>query len=260
MAAYSIRIWDQSPYHQIWEKRYNIVDPQRTNSNIRVYSDDDLKRLLNVAILNKNGLKISNIAKLSPKQLREKVSQISRHGSKDDAQIENLLVSMIELNDKQFEKILSNCILKIGFEETFIKVLSPLFNRIGILWQTNSISPAQEHFISNLVRQKLLVAIDGQYIPAIENPKKFLLFLPEGELHELGLLFAQYMIRKNGHQVVYLGQSVPLTDIIEISKIVEPDYLFTSYINSSPVLGIATHLKELYKHFNHNNILLPACS
>lgn len=261
MAIYSIKDLEnltgiKAHTIRIWEKRYNIVDPQRTNSNIRVYTDDDLKLLLNVAILNKNGIKISSIAKLSPKQLREKVSQIARHGIKDDSQVENLLVSMIELNDKQFEKVLANSILKIGFEETFIKIISPLLNRIGILWQTDSINPAQEHFISNLIRQKLLVAIDGQYIPAIANPKKFLLFLPEGELHEIGLLFAQYMIRKTGHQVVYLGQSVPIKDVIEISKIVKPDYLFTSFINSASTEDLYLQLKAIYKHFNHITVFV----
>lgn len=261
MAAYSIKDLEnlsgiKAHTIRIWEKRYKIIQPERTNSNIRIYNDEDLKVLLNIAILNKTGMKISHIAQLSSKQLNDKVSQISRYNLKDDAQVENLLVSMIELNEKQFDKVLSNSILKIGFEETFIKILSPLFNRIGILWQTNSINPAQEHFITNLIRQKLLVAIDGQYVPAIANPKKFLLFLPEGELHEIGLLFAHYMIKKFGHQVVYLGQTVPIKDIIDIADIIDPHYLFTSYVNASTIEEINCNINLLYKHFNHIDIFI----
>ena len=259
MAIYSIKDLEnltgiKAHTIRIWEKRYKIVAPSRTNSNIRVYDDDHLKHLLNIAILNKNGIKISKIAKLTSIQLKEKVSQISQQGLKDDLLLENLLVSMIELNDMLFEKTLSTSISKIGFEETFIKILTPLFKKIGILWQTNSINPAQEHFISNLVRQKTMVAIDELPILSIENPKKFMLFLPEGELHELGLLFAQYLIRKSGHKVVYLGQSVPLTDIAEISKIVEPDYFFTSYTSSTKADKIKNELEELCGHFKRKKI------
>lgn len=214
---------------RIWEKRYNLVSPKRTSTNIRFYDDQDLKRILNISILNRNGIKISKIAQMCDEELKDKITHITQDTNDTDSQIERLCIAMIEIDEDKFENILSRAIFQQGFEQTMINLLYPFFVKIGIMWQTGTINPAQEHFISNLVRQKIITAIDGQKSQLKDNPHKFLLFLPEGELHELGLLFYSYLIKKRGHQVIYLGQSVPYEDLKSIQRIREADYFLTSF-------------------------------
>ncbi len=198
---------------RIWEKRYQIVKPSRTDTNIRYYCDDDLKRILNISILNRHGLKISRIAGMTDAQLSEQVMHLAQATGDHESQIEQLTIAMIEMDEERFEKTLSKSIMTVGFEETVLTIIYPFFDKVGMLWQTGSINPAQEHFVSNLIRQKLLVAIDSQNYPHNPESRRFLLFLPEGELHELGLLFFHYILKKHGHQVIYLGQSVPFADL-----------------------------------------------
>jgi DNA-binding transcriptional MerR regulator len=213
---------------RIWEKRFNLIIPLRTQTNIRYYTNENLKKLLNISILNRSGIKISKIAKLNDKELKEKVLMVSHKSLDTETLLENLILSTIELDELKFEDILTNLIVNNGIEDTFIKVLKPFFERIGILWQTGSIMPAQEHLISALVRQKLIVAIDSLRNHTLPDKKSFLLFLPEEELHELGLLLYQYILKKRGYPVIYLGQSVPLEDLIKIIKIKSVDCFLTS--------------------------------
>lgn len=257
MAIYSIKDLEklsgiQAHTIRIWEKRYQLVRPKRTATNIRVYTDDDLKRLLNVSFLNGNGLKISKIAKLSEIEVKDKIFQLSADISKIDNQIDALILSMIDLNEHKFEKILSRLVIQIGFEETITGVIYPFLNRIGVLWQTGSINPAQEHFVSNLIRQKLFVAIDSILVDEIPGRKRFVLFLPEGELHDIGLLYYAYIIKKSGHHVFYLGQSVPFPDLLEINKIKPYQYLLTSFTTSISqdlleeyLLALSTSFKQM---------------
>ena len=195
---------------RMWEKRYGIILPERTSTNIRFYSDKNLQKLLNISILNKNGFRISQISELSDTQIIEDVAHISDSTDSLDADINIMIMAAIDLQEELFEKTLNSSILKIGFERTFCELIFPLMLKIGVFWQIGRINACQERFISNLVRQKLLVAIDGLVGQTIMEPKSFLLFLPSGEYNEIGLLFANYLVRKSGHQVVYLGPSVPL--------------------------------------------------
>jgi MerR family transcriptional regulator, light-induced transcriptional regulator len=250
MASYSIRdLEDLSGIKahtiRIWEKRYGIVVPERTNTNIRLYSDDDLKKLLNISILNRNGLKISYLSKLSSNELKEKVIHISRETSDSNTQIENLIISMLELDEWKFDKILSDSIIRIGFEETLVQIMHPFFEKIGLLWQTGSINPAQEHFVSNLMRQKLIVAIDGQAPARREAPATFILFLHENELHELGLLFYSYLLKKKGAKVIYLGQAVPFDDLKIINRIQKADYLLTSFTTGISETSLKNYLEKM---------------
>jgi len=215
---------------RIWEKRYQLITPERTCTNIRLYSDNDLKRILNISILNRHGLKISHIANLSEAELRDKIVLLSQNTLLKDDQIENLVVAMIDLDEQRFEKHLSASILKIGFEETFHRVVYPLLDKVGMLWQSGTINPAHEHFLTNLIRQKLIVAIDGVMQPQSPTKKVFVLFLPEGELHEIGLLYYYYLIKKKGHKVLYLGSSVPLSDVAEIIRSLSPDILVSFFV------------------------------
>lgn len=240
---------------RIWEKRYGLVEPKRTGTNIRYYDDEDLKKLLNVAILNKNGHRISQIATLNKEQLSQKINSISDSHVDNESRIDDLIISMIELDERKFEKVLSTAIMQSGFEDTVIYTLYPFFKKIGILWQTGAINPAQEHFISNLVRQKMIVAIDGIVDRSDQNSKHFLVFLPEGEMHELGLLFIYYLLRKKGHKVTYLGQSVPFRDIIKVGLILNPDYFVTSFYASFNEDDVNKYLAELSETFNSKTII-----
>jgi len=255
MANYSIRDLERltgikAHTIRIWEKRYGLIDPERTSTNIRAYCDSDLKKLLNISILNKNGFKISKIAQFSPVEIAENINKLSEYFPDSESLIENLTIAMIDLDEYKFEKILSRAIIQFGFENTAIKILNPFLVKIGIMWQTGSINPAQEHFVSNLVRRKMLVAIDDQIRDTHSHGKTFVLFLPEGEMHEMSLLFASYLIRKRGHKVIYLGQSVPLNDLIEVSKSCNPDYFLTSFITSMANCDIFNYLLNITKLFS----------
>jgi DNA-binding transcriptional MerR regulator len=241
---------------RIWEKRYGIVDPNRSDSNIRSYTDEDLKKLLNVSILNRHGIKISKIANMSVQELNQKIMEVIKPESDYLSQIESLVVSMIELNEERFEKILNQSIIKIGFEESLYHIIYPFFEKIGILWQTGTINPAQEHFISNLIRMKLFVAIDS--LPNVFNPqaKKIVLFLPEWELHEIGLLTYYYLAKKHGFKVYYLGQNVPLYDLFAVSSTIEPDIIATYFVSAVNMDELKDYIEEITTHYHQQYLLI----
>ncbi len=241
---------------RMWEKRYNVVLPERTSTNIRYYQDCDLKKLLNISTLNKHGFKISQIIRMDPEEVNEKVVELSGSANDYESQINSLVVSMIELNENGFNKVLSSSILKMGFEKTVTHILYPFLEKIGLLWQIGTINPAQEHFITNLIRQKLIIAIDGQTDPPKEGGKTFLLFLPENELHEMGLLFYSYLLKKSGHKVIYLGQSVPFDDLVEILQIRETDYLFTYFVAALAPKEIPEYLRKLSKAVKNKKVFV----
>ncbi len=241
---------------RIWEKRYQLIEPERTSTNIRFYSDKDLKKLLNVSILNRNGLKISNIVTMCNDEINERIMEISETSHDSDNQIEQLIVSMIELDEHRFERILSTSVIKIGFDDTVVRLLYPFFEKIGILWQIGTIYPAQEHFVSNLLRQKLIIAIDGQSGNAKPDAKCFLIFLPSNEWHELGLLFFNYLIKKAGFKVIYLGQSVPFEDLLEVAGKHKIDYLFTSITTPLTRKKYAEYVHQLSASFGNQRIFI----
>jgi DNA-binding transcriptional MerR regulator len=211
---------------RIWEKRHRLIQPQRTNTNIRFYSDDDLKKIINVSVLNNNGLKISKIAGMSGDEMNRKILELTTTKSESSIYIDQMVIAMVELDEEKFEKILVGLTLRFGFERTVVDVIYPFLEKIGVLWQTHHISPAQEHFISNLIRQKVIVAIDSLPIPA-KTAKKVMLFLPEHELHEISLLFSSYRCRKAGFRTCYLGQAVPFDDLKSTFEVHHPQILLT---------------------------------
>ncbi|MDT8402024.1 MAG: MerR family transcriptional regulator [Bacteroidales bacterium] len=222
---------------RIWEKRYGIIKPDRTATNRRRYTDHDLRKLINISILNRKGYKISNIAALTLDEMEEKVSNISRDINQSDVQIESLVMAMINLDERAFSDLVNRSILERGLEDTFTGIIFPFLERVGVLWLTGSITPAQEHFVSNLVRQKLFANIDSQMTTRIPDRKKVLLFLPENELHEIGLLFYTYITRKSGHDVLYLGPQTPLDSVRKLIKTWKADILVTA--SSSGFSGIS---------------------
>ncbi len=241
---------------RIWEKRYGLFEPERTPTNIRYYSDEDLKKLLNVTILNRNGYKISNIVSMDNGEMNERIIEISDSFHDFTNQIEQLTLAMIDFDEVRFERVLSSSVIKIGFDETVTRILYPFFERIGVLWQIGTIYPAQEHFVSNLIRQKLIIAIDGQVGNFKVDPQTFLLFLPPNEWHELGLLFYNYLIRKAGHNVIYLGQSLPLEDLSEIQNKQKIDCLFTTFTTPISHKKYTETIMHLSQSFKENKIYI----
>lgn len=241
---------------RIWEKRYQLISPERTSTNIRYYSDGDLKKLLNVSTLNRNGLKISNIVSMDNEEINQRIMDISDTSYDYDNQIEQLIISMIDMDEHRFDRVLSSSVIKMGFDDTVIKVLYPFFEKIGVLWQIGSICPAQEHFVSALVRQKLIIAIDGQSGSYKSDSKIFLMFLPSGEWHELGLLFYSYLVKKSGYKVIYLGQSVPFEDLLEVKDRHEIDYLFTSITTPLTQTKYADYIHQLSESFGKTEIFI----
>lgn len=231
MGKYSIKDLEQlsgikAHTIRIWEKRHQLVSPSRTETNIRYYSDDDLKKIINASLLNNNGIKISRIASMTPEEMNHKVLEISAIKNDASVHIDQLVVSMVEMNEEQFDKTLGSLILRFGFERTMTEIVYAFLDKIGILWQTHNITPAHEHFISNLIRQKVIVAIDS--LPIQQSSTRIVLFLPEGELHEIGLLFYHYLVRKAGYRTYYLGQSVPHDDLVNVVKVHKPQILITN--------------------------------
>lgn len=231
---------------RMWEKRYQIITPLRTQTNIRYYGNSHLKLLLNINVLNRNGIKISRIAKMRPKELVDKVKDLSFVKTGDDDLFDGLMLSMIDLDEALFHQVFYKSVARLGFEDTINRIIFPFFNRIGIMWQIDSINPAQEHFISNMVRQKLIAATDSTVVDVNSNTKSVLLFLPENELHELGMLFFNYLLKNKGYKTIYLGQAVPLADLSRIVEISNPDMLVFSVYNIMSVGDVNAFIKKLH--------------
>ena len=218
---------------RIWEKRYNLLMPARINRNIRVYSLSDLQKILNVSLLYKNNYKISNIAKLSDNQLSEEAKAFALSEFSANYEINSLVLCMYTFDESLFQEIYSKQIKKSSFIEIFTNTYIPLLNHLGLLWQTDSIKPAQEHFISNLIYQK--IALNIALLPRIKptNDHVNILFLPFSEIHELGLFFLNYYLKLIGEKTIYLGSSIPFDDLFYInSKIKNITWINYSMIDS----------------------------
>lgn len=216
---------------RIWEKRYNIIQPHRTETNIRQYDDEQLKKLLNVSTLIVNGYKISTIAKLSKTALHEEISKLSVNNINGiEAVLNELTIAMLSYDEINFEKTISNAVLKFGFLDTMLGVVYPFLQKVGLLWSIDNAMPAQEHFTSHLIKQKLLSAIDA--LPHADSKEKYLLFLPENEFHEIGLLFSNYILRAKGIKTIYLGASVPAENIATCLKQIKPTHILNMMISN----------------------------
>jgi MerR family transcriptional regulator, light-induced transcriptional regulator len=261
MSDYSIKDLEQlsgikAHTLRIWEQRYNIINPKRTDTNIRTYDDQDLKLVLNIALLKENDYKISEIAKMSIDEINSEVMAISDKKLSYPDQIHALTIAMIDLDEDRFEKIMGTNILQSGFENTMINIIYPFLSRIGTLWVTGSIGPAQEHFMSNLIRQKVIVAIDGQMVRPNEASKSFVLYCPEGEMHEIGLLFATYILKSRNNKVIYLGQSLPFNELEFAYRIHKPDYIYAAITSSPGQDEIQSYVDKLGDTFSDSKILL----
>jgi DNA-binding transcriptional MerR regulator len=229
---------------RIWEKRYNLIAPGRTETQIRKYSDEELKDLLIVSLLYKNNVKISKIAEMNSSQRSSKMLEFT--SSTIDESTQELILSLIEMDEIRFKETIQNNIDKTGLEDTFSNLLVPFLDRLGIMYLVGTINPAQEHFISTLTRQKIISEIDKLPIPSKEE-KPVLLYLPEHEWHELSLLFYQFILRKRGVSTLYFGQSLPYNSLIESIGIVQPKALLTSWLTSIEEQFIIDYFSQLKK-------------
>jgi len=241
---------------RIWEVRYKLFKPHRTDTNIRLYSNDDIRKLLNVALLNNHGLKISKIATLSNSEISSKALEILSTEDTFQSQIDSLTMAMVEIDEDRFELVVSNSILKFGLEDTITQIIYPFLVKVGVLWRTESINPGQEHFITNLIRQKIIAATDAQVMQITDDSKKFLLYLPENELHEISILFYNYLIRKNKYKTIYLGQSVPFEDVVKLCDSIQPTHVITVLTAGIRSKKVLEYIEQLSKKCNKQKILL----
>jgi MerR family transcriptional regulator, light-induced transcriptional regulator len=235
---------------RIWEKRYEIITPNRTDTNIRYYSTDELKKLVNITILNRAGYKISKIARMDIEALNQKVVEVSRELNINDQIIDNLILSMVDFDESLFEKTFSKSLIKKGFEDTFEETIFPFLRKVVLLWQTNAISSVHKGFINNLIRKKLIVGLDSIDKEPLPGSKKFVLYLPTDERNEIELLYYSYVIKRNGHQVKFLGQDILLEDLIEYIKKGSTDYLLTSYTVAIFSDDFEEYFRAIYKECN----------
>jgi MerR family transcriptional regulator, light-induced transcriptional regulator len=215
---------------RIWEQRYALLKPQRTDTNIRYYSNDELKNLLNIALLNKYGYKISHITNMSQQQVKDKILLLNNAEANIEKIITELIQYMVDMEMEQFESILNKFISSKGIERTINQIIFPFLDKIGILWQTDNVNPAQEHIVTNIIRQKLIVGIEN-VVPFFGSKKTVLLFMPEGEHHEMGLLYVNFMMKSRGIKTIYLGANVPTKDLGIVIEVKKPDFLY-SHITS----------------------------
>lgn len=216
---------------RIWERRYEFLKPKRTKSNIRFYSDQELRKLLNINLLINTGYRVSKIDQMTEEEFQTLVLELHANPSGKYADDINMLVlSMLNLNEEDFEVVFKRNVMRNGLLTTVTDLIYPFLDHVGILWSTFKAIPAQEHFISNLIRQKIISAIDSIPNPRIEVPK-IIFFLPEGETHEIGLLLATYIAKDLGWKIFYLGQNVPFDNIVEIQDTIKADLMMTILVN-----------------------------
>jgi len=232
MAIYSIRDLEKltgikAHTIRIWEQRYGLIEPARTDTNIRYYTDENLRHLFNIALLNRNGFKISKLAKMRQEEVAIRVAEISENNGSQNAQIDALTLAMIDLDEQGFEHVFSAYVWEHGFERTMLELIYPFLDKLNVLWLTNSISPAHEKFVGNLIRRKLMSAIDKESVQLPKDAKTFVLYTPENESQELTLLFVQYLLRTRQLKVVYLGANTSLNDLRDACQPLRPDYVFT---------------------------------
>ncbi len=244
---------------RIWEQRYSALNPTRSEGNTRYYSNDQLRRLLNIVSLMGHEYKISELCAMPDEMLFKIIKSHLKNLSSPDLAIEytvsQLLAAGMSLDENYFDSLFSECIVRYGIKNTYVNVVYPMLERIGLMWTNDTMPPAQEHFISNIIRQKLFTAIDS--LPAVKSSKNsWLLFLPENEFHEIGLLFAHYLIRRAGKKVFYLGCNVPFDTITKVVKEITPSNLLFFLVHNNIPIDTQQYLNNLSANFKKGKIYL----
>jgi DNA-binding transcriptional MerR regulator len=231
---------------RIWEQRYSFLKPQRSKTNIRYYGNEELKTVLNIALLNKYGFKISHINKMSPGEVREKIVSLSFAEAHQERFINELLQHMVDLDMEKFEETLNTYIRSKGIDKSVTQLIFPFLEKIGLLWLANHMNIAQEHLVTNVIRQKLIVGIES--INVYGEPNKIvLLFLPEGEHHEIGLLYLYYLLKSRNIQVLYLGADVPLNDLQFVAHLKRPQHILTHLTSIPGRFSLEKFVQQLHQ-------------
>lgn len=257
MSTYSIRDLERitsTRAHtiRIWEQRYGLLEPERTGTNIRFYNDGHVKKLLNVCTLLNRGMKISHISQLTHAQICEEIDRIIAEALQTDEQVEawinQAVIAIAAYDAPTFHRLFADAVDRLGMVATYEKILYPLLVRTGLMWTKDALLPAQEHFLSNLIRQKLFTAIDALPVPETSD-QKWLLFLHEGEEHEIGLLFAYYLLTRAGQRAVYLGSRVPYADLQAVAVDIAPTHIYTFFVGNQPENRVPELLGQLAHDF-----------
>jgi DNA-binding transcriptional MerR regulator len=236
---------------RIWEQRYGLLAPDRTDTGIRKYTDKDLKFLLNVSLLANLGYKISAIAKMSDEEIRRIISEQATQSHTEQHKFHVLKISMLNYDEELFNSVFEEHLNQFGMEATFREIIIPFMRQIGILWQANVICPAQEHFISCLVRQKIFAQVDKMPLPANKDAKPYVLYLPELEIHEISLVMLHFILKSKGYRSIFLGQSVPFDDLIQIQqRLGETNFISIFTTNPNSVL-VPDYLSKIVSKFEN---------
>ena len=220
---------------RIWEKRYELLEPERTDTNIRFYNLSHLQKLLNISFLNNNGIKISKIASLTKKEIQQQVRELASNGEVKNHAINTFKLAMLDFNQDLFYETFNGLSRTKSFSQIFYEVFLPFLSEVGMLWQTDTISPAHEHFITSLIRQKILVNTELlQAKNKISHNDAFVLFLPENEIHEIGLMFINYELNAKGQRSIFLGSSVPISSLTDVLAYYDK-VTFISYFTVKPL-------------------------
>ena len=242
---------------RMWEKRYNILVPERTTTNIRLYNFENLQKLLNITLLYNSGIKISKLGKLSSNQLKEAIQKLADKKCDKDYFLDELKLSMFSYDQFKFKQTYKTILEKMSFREAFLDIFIPFLEILCLQWLCKSISTSHEHFITSLITQKLLINIDLAQSIQPDKSEVYVLFLPDDEIHEMGLMYLNYELSKAGYQTIYLGPSVPL-ESLETVIAYYPDVSFISYFTVSPTKSeVNTYLEEIDKKvLSKNNLKL----
>lgn len=232
---------------RIWEKRYDILDPDRTETNIRTYDGESLQKLLNIAFLNEHGYKISRISKMTDPEIISLVKRITASSSEENRAMNALKISMLNFDEKLFHETYNKLCETRDFRDIFQDVFLPLLGEIGMLWQTDTIKPIHEHYIVELIKQKIYLKIGELKQENFDKEKLYVLFLPDNEIHDIGILYLNYELLANGKNSMYLGSSLPLNNMEYILKI-HDNVSFVSYLTISPVnTNVSDFIDEFQK-------------
>ena len=244
---------------RMWEQRYNALVPHRSAGNTRYYDDEHLVKLLNIVSIHQKGLKISKICALSQDAIHNLIEEDIQETVSKNQQFEFYITQLLNFgmsyNEAAFDNLLSKCINDNTLTETYSSVIYPMLVRLGLMWRKDSICAAQEHFLTNIIRQKICAAINDLPVPSSDK-KTWVLFLPQDEEHEIGVLFANYLLRQAGKRVIYLGSRVPLSSVKEVVKLNKVDSLMLFMVQAKLTNEAQKYIDEIYLAFKKTKIYL----
>ncbi|WP_219222692.1 MerR family transcriptional regulator [Pedobacter antarcticus] len=244
---------------RIWERRYQALEPMRTAGNTRLYNDSHLRRLLNIVSMNQSGMKISQACALSDSELEKLLKKEIDYTISPEPTYEYYISQLLKFglvyNELKFDKLISKCIVEHGMICTYKQVIYPMLVRLGLMWRSDQICPAQEHFLSHLIRQKIFAAI-GKVNVKLKSTSSWLLFLPEDEDHDIGLLFAHYILKQHGQRVIFLGGKVPFESLKSAMAHNQCEHLLLFMVRSRPTQDAESYLNKLSTSFADSRIHL----